>query len=265
METPVSSAMRWMAVADDEQRRFFFNGAQLALIAVGQDDDVALFHGIFQHFGRGGADADVTGGADVALAAHHHGAVQCFEDILEAGPALGEDAGIEHVHVGRGDILHGDHAFQLVVGAGDGQGVDLLVAHDLPRPAQAGGAGDAGHLAVVHIADLGVDVGAHAGRFDPELLEHELGLLVHLAGAARLADQITGFVFQPGIGDGRANGVGVRVAVPDDHDFVGCFWHIVPPLGLFHLPFFIYAQGVRLLHSGTLCRIILTQLPAGVK
>ena len=52
----------------------------------------------------------------------------------------------------------------LVVRAGDRQGVDLLVAHDLPRLAQAGGAGDAGHLAVVHIADLRTKAPEEEGR-----------------------------------------------------------------------------------------------------
>ena len=217
------------AVADDEQRRFFFNGAQLAFVAVGQDDDVPFFHAVFQHFRGGGANADVAGGAHSVLAAHHHGAAQRFQNIAVGGLALGQDAGVEHVHIGGGDVLDRDHALQLVVRAGDRQGVDLLVAHDLPCFAQAGGAGDAGHLAVIHIADLGVHVGAHARRLDPELFEHEFGLLVHLAGAAGLADKIAGLVFQLCIGNGRADGVGVRIAVPDDHDFMGCFWHNSPP------------------------------------
>ena len=227
------------AVADDEQRRFFFNGAQLAFVAVGQDDDVAFFHGIFQHFGRGGADADVAGGAHVVLAAHHHGAAQRFQNIAVGGLALGQDAGVEHVHVGGGDILHGDHALQLVVRAGDRQGVDLLVTHDLPRLAQAGGAGDAGHLAVVHIADLRVHVRAHARGLYPELFEHELGLLIHFACTAGLTDQITGLVFQLCIGNGRADGIGIRVAVADHDHLMGCFWHIVPPLGS-DFPFISY-------------------------
>ena len=226
-------------VAQDEQGRFLLDGAQLALVAVGQDDDVAFFHGIFQHFGRGGADADVAGGAHVVLAAHHHGAAQRFQNIAVGGLALGQDAGVEHVHVGGGNVLDRDHALQLVVRAGDRQGVDLLVAHDLPCFAQAGGAGDAGHLAVVHIADLGVHVRAHARGLDPELFEHEFGLLVHLAGAAGLADQITGLVFQLCIGNGRADGIGIRVAVADHDHLMGCFWHIVPPLGS-DLPFISY-------------------------
>ena len=232
------------AVADDEQRGFLFNGAQLALVAVGEDDDVAFLHRALQHFRRGRADADAAGGAHCVLAAHHHGAVQRFKDVLIAGLALGENFGIEHVHVGRGDILHSDDAFQFVVRAGDGQGVDLLIAHDLPRFAQAGGTRDAGHLAVIHITNFGVHVRAHARRFDAELFQHELGLLVHFAGAAGLADQITGLVFQLCIGDGGADGVGVRVAVADDHDFVGCFGHILPPLGPY-LPYISYLISLR--------------------
>ena len=213
------------AVADDEQSGLLLNGAQLALVAVGEDDDVALFHRVFQHLRRGGADLDVAAGADGVFIAHHHSGTQRFEDVLVGRAALGQHAGIKHVHVGGGDVLHRDEAFQLIVGVGDGQGVHPAVAHDGPRLAQAGGAGDAGHLAVIHIPDLGVDVGAHPGRGDAELFQDELGLLVHLARAAGLADQVAGLILELRIRNGGADGVGVRVAMPDDHDFVGCLWH----------------------------------------
>ena len=223
------------AVADDEEGGLLLNGAQLALVPVGQDDDVALFHIAFQHFGGSGADLDVAGGTDGVLVAHHHGAAQRFEDVPEAGLALGQNAGVEDVHVGGRDVLDRDDALQIVFRAGDGQGVDLLVAHDLPRTAQAGGTGDAGHLAVIHIPDLRVDVGTHAGRGHAELFQDELGLLVHPARAACLADKVAGLVFQLRIRNGGADGVGVRVAVPDDHDFMGCLWHNLSSLyGIVH-------------------------------
>ena len=113
--------------------------------------------------------------------------------------------------------------------AGDRQ-VSICLSRMISRClAQAGGAGDAGHLAVIHIADLGFTSVHMSRRLDPELFEHEFGLLVHLAGAAGLADKIAGLVFQLCIGNGRADGVGVRVAVPDDHDLMGCFGHNSPP------------------------------------
>ena len=224
-------------IADDEQGGFLFNGAELAFVSVAQNDDIPLFHAAFQQLGGGGADLDVAGGADRVGIAHHHGAIQRFKDILVRGTALGQHCGIEHVHVGGGKILHGDDALQLVVRAGDGQGVDLLVAHDLPCAAQAGGARDARHLAVIHVPDLGVHVGAHPGRRDTELFQDELGLLIHFTGTARLTDQRAGAVFELRIGNGGADGIGIGVAVPDDHDLVCFFWHrLFPSLGQIHLP-----------------------------
>ena len=128
-------------VAQDEQGRFLLDGAQLALVAVGQDDDVAFFHGIFQHFGRGGADADVAGGAHVVLAAHYHGAAQRFQNIAVGGLALGKDAGVEHVHVGCGDILDRDHALQLVVRLVTGRVsicLSRMISHALRRLVEPG-------------------------------------------------------------------------------------------------------------------------------
>ena len=89
-------------VADDEERGLFLNGAELALVAVGQDHDVAFFHGAFQHFRGGGADLDMSRGADGVFVAHHHGAAQRLQNILIARAALGQHLGIEHVHVGGG-------------------------------------------------------------------------------------------------------------------------------------------------------------------
>ena len=151
--------------------------------------------------------------------------------------------------------------------AGHGKGVDLLVAHDLPRLAQAGRAGDAGDLPVIHVPNFRVDIGAHPGRRDPELFQHEFCFLIHLARTPGFADQITGLVFQLCIGNGRADGVGVRVAVPDDHDLVRSLLHSLPPYGSstsyhisYHLP-----DSAPLLHSGAGCNLILTQLCPGVK
>ena len=227
----LDGAAHLCAVADDDERSLLLNGAELAFVAVGQDDDIPFFHAAFQHFRGGCANADVAGGAHRILAAHHHGSAQCFQNIAVAGAAFGKDAGIEQVHVGGSDILDRNDALQFVVLAGHGKGVDLLIAHDLPRLAQAGRAGDARHLTVVHVPDLRVDIGAHPGRRDPELFEHEFGFLIHLARTPGLADQITGLIFQLCIGNGRADGVGVRVAMPDDHDLVRSFLHTVPPCG----------------------------------
>ena len=97
---------------------------------------------------------------------------------------------------------------------------------------EAGGAGDAGHLAVVHITDLRVDIGTHPGRRDAEPLEHEFRLLVHPSGPAGLADEGACLIFQLCVRNGRADRVGVRVAMSDDHDFMSCLWHrFLPPYG----------------------------------
>ena len=235
----LDGAAHLCAVADDDERSFLLDGAELAFVAVGQDDDITLFHAAFQHFRGGGANADVSGGALRVLAAHHHGSAQRFQNIAVTGAALGKDAGIEQVHVGGGDILHRDDTLQFVILAGHRKGVDLLVAHDLPRLAQAGGAGDAGHLPVIHVPDFRVDIGAHPGRRDPELFQHKFRFLIHFARTPGLADQITGLVFQLCIGNGRADGVGVRVAMPDDNDLMRSLLHTLPPYGSlpsYHLP-----------------------------
>ena len=149
-----------------------------------------------------------------------------LEDVLVGGVGLGQDGGVEHVHVGGGDVLHRDDSQQVVLGADHRQGVDVPVPHDLPGAAQADGPVHPLHLAVIDVADLGVDVGAHPGRLHPELFQDELGLLVHLAGPAGLTDQVAGLIFQLRIGDGGADGIGIRVAVADHHHFVGFFGHL---------------------------------------
>ncbi len=77
------------------------------------------------------------------------------------------------------------------------------------------------------------------GRLDTELFQHEFRLLVHAARAARLADQRAGFILELRIGNGRADGIGIGVAMPDDHDFVCFFWHRLFPLLGPGLPLFL--------------------------
>ena len=53
----------------------------------------------------------MTGGADGVLVADDHGAAEGLEDIFIGGAAGGKHTGVEHVHVGGRNVLHGDDAF----------------------------------------------------------------------------------------------------------------------------------------------------------
>ena len=111
------------------------------------------------------------------------------------------------------------------------------------------------------------------GRLDAEPPEHKFSLLIHPSGPAGLADEGACLIFQLCVSDGRADGVGVRVAMPDDHDLMGCLWHgFLPPLWVLS---FLSVMPERRpgfsapLHGaekgGTLAAFIVTQDRRGVK
>ena len=136
--------------------------------------------------------------------------------------------------------------------AGDTQGIQLLVPHGHPGPAQA-------HLPIhplrradVHIPDVGADIGVQLGDGDVEVVQHKFRLPVEqprpagLIGVLRVQNAL-----QPAVGDGGADGVGVRVSVSDHLDGSGVLFlsrHTVPsclstPIIANRTPFFKCSLG----------------------
>ena len=209
--------------ADDDGRGAAVDGTHLGFVPVGDQHQVAGLDQLLHDFGAG-ADADIAlGDAGVGIA-HNQFGLQGFQQVVVAGVGSGQNPGVEQVHVGVGDVLDGDKALQLVIFVGDAQGVNLHVPHQVPGGAHTHLGIDTRLFADVDVLDLGADVGAQARGFKAEVLEHKPGFPVHMAGTAGFVFSVqTAAVFQPGIGQRRANRVGIRVLVTDNIDMAHIF------------------------------------------
>ena len=209
--------------ADHNGRRAAVDGAHLGLVPVGNQHQVAGLHQLLHDLGAG-ADADMPLGDAGVGVAHDELRLQRLQQVVVAGVGRRQHAGVKQIHVGVGNVLDGDKALQLVLPIGDAQRVDFHVAHHVPGRAHAQLGVDARLVADVDILDLGAHVGAEPRRLHAEMLEHKLGLPVHMPGPASLilACQAAA-VFQPGVGQRRTDGVGIGVLVADDVDMAHIF------------------------------------------
>ena len=219
------------AAADHDAGGVALDGKLLGLVAVGHQDEVALLDGILHHLG-GGAHAQAAG-LDASLGvAEDHLAVEGAHDVCELGLGVAEDLDVEDVEVRVGDVLGGDEAEQVVVAVGDGERVALGVAHDVPRLEEAGLGVDAGLLLDLGVLDLRGHGGDQRRLREAEVLEREGGLAVDGAGAAGLVDGgVAGLVLEVGVGDRRADAVGVGVEVANDVDLADCLGHSMSSVG----------------------------------
>ncbi len=178
-----------------------FNRAQLTFVPVGKQNNIARFHQAFHRFGVGCTQQNAAAVHDRVLIPHQHGAVQRFQNIVIGCMAFRQHSTVENIHIGRSNILNRNQSQQFTVRVNNGQGINFLVTHNLPRAPQAGIAGKSGHFTVIHVTDLRVDIRHHAWRPYVEFVQHKGGFLIQLACSARFIYQIAGFIFQFCISD----------------------------------------------------------------
>ena len=116
-------------------------------------------------------------------------------------------------HVVVGHVTGGEHAVQRPVLVGHREDGDAVRLHDLPGSAQGGGGRQGGRRIVVQVPHLVANVRDEHGRLKPKAVQNDLGLVADLAQAGGLVLPLAQGVFQGGVGHGRHDGVGVRVAV----------------------------------------------------
>ena len=219
------------AAADHDAGGVALDGKLLSLVAVGHQDEVALLDGVLHHLG-GGAHADAALGDGGLRVAQQHLAVEGGDDVGVARGRLGDDLGVKDVEVGVGDVLDGDETAQVVLLVGDAEGVGAGLAHAAPGGKQAHAGVDAVLLLDLAVLDLGRDGGDELGLGKAKVLEREGGLAVDGARAASLVDVgVAELVLQIGVGDRRADAVGVGVGVANDVDLANCLGHSMSSVG----------------------------------
>ena len=178
-------------------------GGQLALAAVADNDNIPGGDGFFDLLGAARADDDPALHSLPGDIPHQDGAVQNVDQVLIAGPGDLQAVGVHAVHIGGGHVLDGDDPLQVLLPVHNAQGVQLLVPHGHPGPAQA-------HLPVhplgrtdVHVPQMGADIGVQLGGRDLEIVQDKLRLPVEQSRPAGLAGVLrVQNIFQVAVGDG---------------------------------------------------------------
>lgn len=210
------------SLADDDAAGLHLDGAELGLVTVSEDDQIVLLDVVFHQIGVGGRNDNFSFDKIGVLISHHHRAVQSFQNVLVLGPGCGKDGVVVDIHVGLGNIADRDQTFQGIALLDDGQGVHVLGTHEIPGLFQGNVVADAWNPADLHIFHPGSHIGHIARRIHLEAVQYILGFLADLSGPLGLKNSLLGPPLDIRIGDGRADGIRVRVLMADNVDLARC-------------------------------------------
>ena len=172
------------AETDDQAARSQFDGAELAFAAVGEDDHIARGDMLLHQIGIRRRYDDLSLGEFCLGIADDDLALQSIGDIAVRRFRLGQSGSVLILHVKARLITQREHALDLSALGEDGNGLDILVAHMLPRAFQRERRVDALDAAERHVGDRRLQRFEQERRRDAELFQYIFGLAVELARAA---------------------------------------------------------------------------------
>ena len=220
--------------------RLHLNGAELAFVAVAQNHHVVFADIVLHHIGIGGGDDHLALSEVAVRVAHHQLAVQGIHNVPVAGSGVRQSVRPLILHIEPGDVAKGDNALELIVMVQHRQSGDIVVPHVFPCPLQGQVGGDAADLTVLDVMQPRLQRGHILGLLHAELVQHILGLRVHMPGTGGDILLPGEGALQVGVADGGADGVGVRVFMSDDdhwlHDTSLSFVHRIDGLLSISIP-----------------------------
>lgn len=157
----------------------------------------------------------------------NHFAADGVRDVADGGEHA---AGVGRVvRRGKEKLRHledGDEAGADAVGPEHGEHADVALLHHAEDFGHGGGGRNAHHVAGHHVADLRRDIRHETRRGHAEGLEHEVDAVVGVAAARGHGVGQAGAALEFRVADGRADGVGVGIAMADDEDFTHAVFKI---------------------------------------
>ena len=130
-----------------------------------------------------------------------------------------------------GEGVVGEEGTVTPVAADHGNGGKAVFVHELEGIPERGICGDGDGGAFLHaVGDLGEQVGDELRRLNTKAAQDVLRLRGQAAGTRRFNARPSLLTLELGVGDGRDDGIGVRIAVADDEGLAGMFAHGVQSL-----------------------------------
>ena len=187
-------------------------------LAAAQHDAVgAVEQQVFAVLGQGNGYGATDAVHQVAAVAHD----PPLDDAQQVEQGDGLHTGLTHgVQAEGGDVAGGQHTVQGAVLIDNGDGGDLLLPHELPRPVHGDGGVQTRRTVEIQILHLCADILDEAGGIEMEPLQHPVGLVADGTQMDGHILLLTQRVFQRSVGHGGHDGVGVRIAVSGHIDLV---------------------------------------------
>lgn len=202
-----------LRLADDEAADVFLHGTphHLRLIAADDDGILAVEEQVFPGLGQG--DAHFTGDHVHEIAVFVENLSLQHAQEVEHRNTLSLGAGGD-LHVKVGDLRGGHHAEEVPLLVGDGDAGDIVVGLERLPGAGNGHAGSQGrgHV-VVQVAHLGAHGADEHRRLKIKSLQDAVGFVADMSQAGSHKLPVAQRVAQCRVGDGRHDGICVRVAV----------------------------------------------------
>ncbi len=202
------------------------DGRQLNGRAVAADHDEPAgrkgLHPAREALGAHGSHHDeqfvaLRGRDDVLERAAEHVAHRLQARLDRAGPRRVAGIAKKEIH----EVEHRKHAHDPPVGIDHGDRPQVSLPHPLVRVVEGVAEARRHHLSTADVLDLGPHVHDDPRRLHAGPLEHERGSLVRRTAAGRDGVGSRRAPQEVGVGDRRADGVGVGVAMPEDEDAHG--------------------------------------------
>ena len=204
--------------AHDQARRFQLNGAQLRLIAIGNQYNISRINHIFHCFRTARRDDNFALIQNHIMISGNQCAVQRFYDIGNRRARIGYGMRIQTVHICHCQTFQGDETFRLVVIRCNRQRRDVLISHGLPCAAQCHISVHAVDISNVNIADRRMDIQTHLRRLHMKFFQDKRRFLIDLSRSSRLIRPVRSQILQICVSDCRTNRICVRIFMSDDTD-----------------------------------------------
>ena len=208
------------AEADDYAAGAHLNGAQLAFIAVAENNHIVFADIVLEHVRISRRNDHTALLKPLVNVANLERAVKHIDQIPIAGLGLRQRIGVLILDVEARNIAQRQQTLQAAILINNGQRLNIIFVHVIPCTMQRQLLADARHLAVLHIAQARLKRLDVARRLHAKAFEHKFGLRIDVTRAA-------GYVFSAGqpalevrVADCRANGIRIRIAVSDNKNWV---------------------------------------------
>ena len=205
--------------AHHDTSRAHLDGTQLGFITVAQNDHVMLINIILHHIRVGSGNHHLAPVKITVFIPDDHLRIQCLQDILIRRPGNRNNGAVIFLHVGFCNIIDRNKTMQMIFLIRDGKRKHVLSPHQRPCVFNGNITAYTGNLPDLHILYSGSDIIQINGMLNSKMIQNILCFRRYLpCSGSHIAVIFIRLIFQIGIGNGRTDGICIRVFMSHNAD-----------------------------------------------